>query len=51
LAFIYPHPAPRKFHTYFCPPLRIQAFDRNGQIIYTKVVRTGGFVSLPATCW
>jgi len=50
LAFIYPHPAPRKFHTYFCPPLRIQAFDNKGEIIYAKVVRTGGFVSLPATC-
>jgi hypothetical protein len=50
LAFIYPHPAPRKFHTFFCPPLRIQAFDGDGQVIHAQVVRTGGFVSLPATC-
>ncbi len=50
LAFVYPHPAPRKFHTFFCPPLRIQAFDGEGQIIYARVLRNGGFVSLPATC-
>ncbi len=50
LAFVYPHPAPRKFHTFFCPPLHIQAFDHDGHVIFAKVVRTGGFVSLPATC-
>ena len=50
LAFVYPHPAPRTFHTFFCPPLRIQAFGHDGQVIYAKVVRTGGFVALPITC-
>ncbi len=50
LAFVYPHPAPRKFHTFFCPPLRILAFDPAGQIIYARVMRSGGFISLPATC-
>ena len=27
LVFVYPHPAERSFHTYFCPPLRIMALD------------------------
>ncbi len=46
--FAYPHPAPRLFHTYFCPPLRILALDDDGKTLCEQVVSPGQFVRLPA---
>jgi len=48
LLFSYPHPAPRRFHTYFCRPLRILALDDDGETLFDQVVPPGQFVSLPA---
>lgn len=48
LLFTYPHPAPRLFHTYFCPSLRIIALDDDGETLFDQVVSPGQFVSLPA---
>ena len=36
LIFVYPHPAARSFHTYFCPPLRIVAWMRKGKLPMTR---------------
>lgn len=49
LIFAYTHPARRKFHTYFCPPLRVLAFDLHGRLIFDQAVRPSRFVSLPET--
>ena len=49
LVFVYPHPAPRVFHTSFCPPLRILALDEQGEVSHNQVVRTGQLVRLPRT--
>ena len=49
LLFAYPHPAPRLFHTFFCPPLRIIALDDVGEILFDQVPSPGQFVKLP-TC-
>jgi len=49
--FAYPHPAPRLFHTFFCPPLRIIALDDAGQTLFDQAVSPGQFVRLPACRW
>ena len=48
LAFVYPNDAPRKFHTFFCPPLRMVAVSADGQILFDEVVSSWRFVKLPA---
>jgi hypothetical protein len=49
LAFPYPAPSRRLFHTFFCPPLRIVALDEGGQPIYDRVITAWQFVQLPPT--
>lgn len=49
LVFVYPHPAPRLFHTFFCPPLRILALSEVGEILFDQVIIRHQFVRLPAT--
>lgn len=48
LAFMYPTNAPRTFHTFFCPPLRIVAFSSQGCILFDEVISKGRLVKLPA---
>lgn len=48
LAFIYPTHAPRTFHTFFCPPLRIVAISSQGCILFDEVITKWRFVKLPA---
>lgn len=47
--FVYPHPAPRLFHTFFCPPLRILALGDAGEIRFNQVIPPNQFVRLPKT--
>jgi uncharacterized membrane protein (UPF0127 family) len=49
LLFAYPHPAPRWFHTFFCPPLRIIALDDAGEILFDQVKQSGQIVRLPVS--
>jgi len=49
LLFAYPHPAPRLFHTFFCPSLRIIALDNAGEICFDQVKQSGRLVRLPAS--
>lgn len=48
LVFVYPSPAPRLFHTFFCPPLRIIALDEDGRFLFNQVAPANRFVRLPA---
>jgi hypothetical protein len=48
LAFVYPNEAPRTFHTFFCPPLRIVALDADGTILFNQIISSWRFVKLPA---
>jgi hypothetical protein len=48
LAFVYPNDAPRTFHTFFCPPLRMVAVSADGKILFDEVVSSWRFVKLPA---
>ncbi len=48
LAFIYPTAAPRLFHTFFCPPIRIVAVSSLGCILFDEVISKWRFVKLPA---
>ncbi|MGD8752268.1 MAG: hypothetical protein PVG14_12635, partial [Anaerolineales bacterium] len=41
LAFVYPSIAPRIFHTFFCPPLRIIALSGEGEVLFDQVVPSG----------
>ncbi len=47
LAFIYPFPAERCFHTFFCPPLRMVALDARGEVVCDRVIPPGKLVLLP----
>lgn len=47
IVFRYRHPRPRLFHTFFCPPLRIQAFEASGRKVFDRVVPPGQIVKLP----
>jgi uncharacterized membrane protein (UPF0127 family) len=49
LVFVYPHEAPRLFHTFFCPPLRIVAVDGQGDTIHDQTVPPGKFVTIPSS--
>ena len=49
LAFLYPYIAPRLYHTFFCPPLRLTAFSEQGKIIFDRVTPSRRFVRLPPT--
>jgi hypothetical protein len=51
LAFIYPTEAPRTFHTFFCPPLRIVALSSEGCVLFDKVISKWRLVRLPACCY
>ena len=48
LAFVYPQDAPRTFHTFFCPPLRMVALSADGQVLFDQVIQPWKFVKLPA---
>ena len=48
LVFVYPTPAPRLFHTFFCPPLRIIALDEDGHFLFDQVAPANRFIRLPA---
>jgi hypothetical protein len=48
MVFVYPISAPRLFHTFFCPPLRIVALDKTGEPLFDEVVQPNRFVRLPA---
>ena len=47
LVFFYPQSAPRTFHTYFCPPIKIIALDEDGQVVFEQVVSNWRLVRLP----
>ena len=48
LVFVYQHIAPRTFHTYLCPPMRIVALSADGQALFDQVISDWRFVKLPA---
>ena len=48
LAFVYPQDAPRTFHTFFCPPMRMVALSADGEILFDEVISKWQFVKLPA---
>lgn len=47
LVFPFPVSAPRKFHTFFCPPLRIVALDDRGHSVFDKIIEKWQIVKLP----
>ena len=49
MAFVYPIDAARRFHTFFCPPLRIIALSAEGETLFDQVIQPWKFVRLP-TC-
>lgn len=49
LVFSYSRPAPRLFHTFLCPPLRILAFNDEGRPIVDGIWPGNMFVILPPT--
>jgi hypothetical protein len=49
LVFLYPHPAPRLFHTFFCPSLRIITLNGGGEMSSDQVAAPNHFVRLPAS--
>jgi uncharacterized membrane protein (UPF0127 family) len=49
LLFCYPNPAPRLFHTFFCPPLRIVALNDSGLILFDQVRPPGQLIRLPTS--
>ena len=49
LIFIYPHAAPRLFHTFFCSSLRILAMNGDGEVVYDQVVSPNRFIQIPAS--
>lgn len=48
LVFVYPSPAARLFHTFFCPRLRIIALAEDGRFLSDQVVSPNRFARLPA---
>jgi len=48
LVFFYPENAPRPFHTFFCPPIKMIALDADGQVVFEETVTKWRFVHLPA---
>ena len=49
LAFLYPFAAPRLFHTFFCPPLRLTVLSEQGDVVFNEVTPPCRFVRLPST--
>ena len=49
LIFVYPHAAPRLFHTFFCPMLHILALNDAGDIVYDQNISPNNFVKIPAS--
>jgi len=49
LVFLYPFAAPRLFHTFFCPPLRLTVLSEEGEVIFDQVTPPWRFVRLPPT--
>ena len=50
LAFVYPVAARRIYSTFFCPQMRIVAFDeKKGAAVFDQIVQSSRFVALPAT--
>lgn len=49
LLFAYPHAAPRLFHTFFCPPLRILALDDDGQVLFDQIGQPDELIRLPVS--
>ena len=49
LVFLYPYPAERLFHTFFCPPLRLTALSEQGEIVFDWVTPPNHFVRTPPT--
>jgi len=49
LIFIYPHAAPRLFHTFFCSPLHILAMNGDGEVVFDQVVSPNRFIQIPAS--
>ena len=49
LIFIYPHTAPRLFHTFFCSPLHILAMNGDGEVVFDQVVSPNRFIQIPAS--
>ncbi len=47
LLFAYPYAAPRLYHTFFCPPLRIIGLNQR-QPVFNQVVSPGRFVQIPS---
>ena len=48
LVFFYPESAPRTFHTFFCPPIKMIALDADGQVVFDETINKWRFVHLPA---
>jgi uncharacterized membrane protein (UPF0127 family) len=49
LVFLYPASAPRLFHTFFCPPLRLTALSEKGEVIFSRVIAPFSLVRIPPT--
>lgn len=49
LLFAYPHAAPRLFHTFFCPPLRIIALDDDGKVLFNQIGQPDELIRLPVS--
>ncbi|MBL7163813.1 MAG: hypothetical protein ISS57_14530, partial [Anaerolineales bacterium] len=49
LVFVYPHAAPRLFHTFFCPRLHILALNDAGDIVYDQNISPNRFIHIPAS--
>ena len=47
LVFVYPVSSRRIFHTFFCKPLRIVAFNEIFDVVLNKVVKANRFISIP----
>ena len=48
LAFVYPTEEARRFHTFFCPPMRIVALNAEGEVLFDEIISKWRFVMLPA---
>lgn len=47
IVFRYRRSRSRLFHTFFCPPLRIRAFEASGRKVFDRVIPPGRVVKLP----
>lgn len=49
LIFVYPHAAPRLFHSFFCSMLHILALNDAGDIVYDQNISPNRFINIPAS--